>query len=392
MSTAQPSRKATVVHSLPFWLPLTATWLYNQIRYLPPEITSHIVCGWTEHCDRFHVENIHSLRDSIGWKWRVELGLYRWGVRRYFAHLLPTIRQCQASVLHSHWGDVAWRDLPAARAANVPHVATFYGKDVNYLPQMKPIWAKRYSELFAHISLVLCEGTHMGKCLEKLGCPSKKIQVLHLGVEVDQILFRPRRWNGDEPFRVLIAASFREKKGIPYALEAIGQLQDEVNHIEITIIGDSSKDRRSHPEKEKILDALKRYRLEARTRLLGYQPYSVLFEEAYRHHLFISPSVTAVDGDTEGGAPVTIIEMAATGMPIVSTTHCDIPAVVLHGKTGLLAPERDSPALYECLRWFVRHPERWQEMLEAGRKHVEDQYNVVSQVRKLRDIYLSLAG
>jgi colanic acid/amylovoran biosynthesis glycosyltransferase len=232
----------------------------------------------------------------------------------------------------------------------------------------------------------------MGKCLEKLGCPSKKIQVLHLGVEVDQIVFRPRRWNGDEPFRVLIAASFREKKGIPYALEAIGQLQDEVNQIEITIIGDASKDRRSHPEKEKILDALKRYRLEARTRLLGYQPYPVLFEEAYRHHLFISPSVTAVDGDTEGGAPVTIIEMAATGMPIVSTTHCDIPAVVLHGKTGLLAPERDSPALYECLRWFVRHPERWQEMLEAGRKHVEDQYNVVSQVRKLRDIYLSLAG
>lgn len=392
MSTAQPSRKATVVHSLPFWLPLTATWLYNQIRYLPSEITNHIVCGWTEHCDQFHVQNIHSLRDSLGWKWRVELGLYRWGVRRYFAHLLPTIRQCQASVLHSHWGDVAWRDLPAAREANVPHVATFYGKDVNYLPQMKPIWAERYRELFAHISLVLCEGPHMGKCLEKLGCPPKKIQVLHLGVDVDQIVFRPRRWNGDEPFRVLIAASFREKKGIPYALEAIGQLQDEVNQIEITIIGDASKDRRSHPEKEKILDALKRYRLEARTRLLGYQPYSVLFEEAYRHHLFISPSVTAVDGDTEGGAPVTIIEMAATGMPIVSTTHCDIPAVVLHGKTGLLAPERDSPALYECLRWFVRHPERWQEMQEAGRKHVEDKYNVVSQVRKLRDIYLSLAG
>jgi colanic acid/amylovoran biosynthesis glycosyltransferase len=392
MSTAQPSRKATVVHSLPFWLPLTATWLYNQIRYLPPEITSHIVCGWTEHCDRFHVQNIHSLRSSLGWKWRVELGLYRWGVRRYFAHLLPTIRQCQAAVLHSHWGDIAWRDLPAAREANVPHVATFYGKDVNYLPQVKPIWAERYRELFAHISLVLCEGPHMGKCIEKLGCPSKKIQVLHLGVEVDQIVYRPRRWNEGGPFRVLIAASFREKKGIPYAIEAIGQLQDEVNQIEITIIGDASKDQRSHPEKEKILDMLKRYRLESRTRMLGYQPHSVLFEEAYRHHLFISPSVTAVDGDTEGGAPVTIIEMAATGMPIISTTHCDIPAVVLHGKTGLLAPERDSTALSECLRWFIRHPERWQEMLEGGRKHVEDQYDVVRQVRKLRDTYLSLAG
>lgn len=389
MNTERPSRKVTVVHSLPFWLPLTSTWLYNQIRYLPSEIDNQIVCGWTEHRDRFDVQNIHSLRDLLGWRWKLEIGLYRLGIRRYFSHLLPTIQQCRASVLHSHWGDTAWRDLPAARRARVPHVATFYGKDVNYLPQTRPKWAKRYKELFAQISLVLCEGSHMGRCLERWGCPSNKIQVLHLGVEVDQIAFRPRHWNRDEPFRVLIAASFREKKGIPYALEAIGQLQDEVKGVEITIIGDASKDPRSHPEKEKILSVLKRYRLESHTRMLGYQPYSVLFEEAYKHQVFISPSVTAADGDTEGGAPVTIIEMAATGMPIVSTTHCDIPEVVLHGKTGLLAPERDATALCECLRWFVRNSEHWRHMLEAGRSHIEEQYDIKKQVHKLRDIYMS---
>lgn len=389
MNTVRPLRKATVVHSLPFWLPLTSTWLYHQVKYLPSEIDNHIVCGWTEHRDLFNVQNLHSLRDSSPWRWKVEFGLYRLGIRRYFSHLLPIIRQFSASILHSHWGDMAWRDLPAAQKAKVPHVATFYGKDVSYLPQTKPKWARRYKELFAHISLVLCEGSHMGKCLERLGCSSNKIRVLHLGVEVDQIAFRPRRWNMAEPFRVLIAASFREKKGIPYALEAIGLLKREVKHIEITIIGDASKDPRSHPEKDKILNVLRRYRLESQTRMLGYQPYSVLFDEAYKHHLFISPSVTAADGDTEGGAPVTIIEMAATGMPIVSTTHCDIPEVVLHGKTGLLAPERDVEALCECLRWFVRNSEYWHQMLEAGRSHIEEEYDIRKQVQKLRNIYMS---
>ncbi len=71
---------------------------------------------------------------------------------------------------------------------------------------------------------------------------------------------------------------------------------------------------------------------------MGYQPHSTLFAEAYRHHIFLSPSVTASTGDTEGGAPVSLIEMAATGMLIVSTTHCDIPEVIKHGVTGLLAP------------------------------------------------------
>ena len=64
-----------------------------------------------------------------------------------------------------------------------------------------------------------------------------------------------------------------------------------------------------------------------------------------KHDVFLAPSVTASNGDTEGGAPVAIIEMAASGMPIVSTRHCDIPSVVLDGVTGLLAAERDSEGL-----------------------------------------------
>ena len=33
-----------------------------------------------------------------------------------------------------------------------------------------------------------------------------------------------------------------------------------------------------------------------------------------RCHLFLSPSVTAADGDTEGGAPVGLIEASATDL------------------------------------------------------------------------------
>ena len=112
------------------------------------------------------------------------------------------------------------------------------------------------------------------------------------------------------PLRVLIAGSFREKKGIPYALEALGRLQQEIP-LEITIIGDASE--RGEAEKLQILDTIKTHNLWPKTRMLGYQPHAILLEEAYRHHIFLSPSVTASDGDTEGGLPVSIIEMAATG-------------------------------------------------------------------------------
>ena len=114
-------------------------------------------------------------------------------------------------------------------------------------------------------------------------------------------------------------------------------------------------------------------------------------EEARRHHVFLSPSVTASDGDTEGGAPVSLIEMSASGMMIVSTTHCDIPGVILDGKTGLLAPERDVDGLVERLQWIVAHPEQWMEMQRAGRAHIEAEFDARRQGERLGEIYRDLA-
>jgi colanic acid/amylovoran biosynthesis glycosyltransferase len=115
-------------------------------------------------------------------------------------------------------------------------------------------------------------------------------------------------------------------------------------------------------------------------------------EEARRHHVFLSPSVVAADGDTEGGAPVSLIEMSASGMMIVSTTHCDIPGVILDGQTGLLAPERDVDALVDHLHWIVSHPERWLDMQRAGRAHMEAEFDARRQGERLAAIYRELAA
>ena len=45
------------------------------------------------------------------------------------------------------------------------------------------------------------------------------------------------------------------------------------------------------------------------------------------------------------GLPVTLMEMAASGMPVISTRHADIPELVEHQRTGLLADERDVDGL-----------------------------------------------
>lgn len=378
-----------VIHSFPLWLPKTQTWMYNQIIHLPPHIENHVVCERCQNMDQFSLPNIHCLFEVNRARYYWEKLILRLGLRQHTEFLVDIAKDQQGSVLHSHFGVIGWNNLCAAEKAGLRHVVTFYGQDVSRYPRQDNRWYDRYRELFESADLFLCEGPHMARCLVDLGCPDAKVRVHHLGIPVRRIAYRPRHWNPDTPLRVLMAATFTAKKGIPDGLEALGRLQKRVP-VEISIIGDARDDAESQAERRRILDILDRHHLQSSTRLLGYQTYEVFFDEAYKHHVFLSPSITAPDGDTEGGAPVSLIEMAATGMPIVSTRHCDIPEVILENETGLLADEGDPEGLCQLMTQLVEHPERWSPMAAAGRKHVEAVYDATVQGTLLGQHYESL--
>ena len=118
-----------------------------------------------------------------------------------------------------------------------------------------------------------------------------------------------------------------------------------------------------------------------------YQSHQTMLKESYNHHLFLQPSVTANDGDTEGGAPVAIIEMLATGMPVVATTHCDIPEVTGPAFAHLLAPERNAAKLAACIQSLLDEPDSWSDLASEGRKHVEQEYHRLRQAERLTDHY-----
>ncbi|MEA2077651.1 MAG: glycosyltransferase, partial [Candidatus Marinimicrobia bacterium] len=92
------------------------------------------------------------------------------------------------------------------------------------------------------------------------------------------------------------------------------------------------------------------------------------------------PSITAQDGDTEAGAPVAILEVQATGLPVISSYHADIPAAVVDGKSVLLAPERDVETLAKHLWYLVEHSDVWGAMWRAGREYMEQESEVMVQV------------
>lgn len=376
------------------YLTLTETWIYGQISNLKT-FSPVVYSRNTDNLDIYPVDKIRSfgLKDERGGLWT--LSCKAWN--RLFGFYPPYpfyLMKDRPDLIHAHFGMSGYNSLFVKKAFSLPLVTTFYGLDLGQVPYQFPEWRKRYLKLFDAGDLFLLEGSHMRDCLVELGCPSEKTSVQHLGIDLDKTYYRKREPGEDETVKVLVVGSFREKKGMPYAMEAFGTVMRDNPGLKmsLTIIGDSSGKPDEEKEKSRILEAIDRYRISGSVKMLGYQPFSVLNHELYRHHIFLSPSVTAADHDTEGGAPVTIIEASASGMPVVSTLHCDIPEVVLNGKSGYLVPERDVESLAEKLDLLVRNPPAWEKMGLAGRRHIEDAYDVKKQVRKLEEIYGNLLG
>ena len=111
--------------------------MYNQLRYLPD--------GVAEHLDQFRVPNIHCFADEPRWRRVWDRGLRPFRFRPYLNFIGKVARGCEADILHSHFGPIGWSDMGVARRADLRHVVTFYGQDVNHLPQHQPIWRQRYA-------------------------------------------------------------------------------------------------------------------------------------------------------------------------------------------------------------------------------------------------------
>ena len=365
----------TVAHCVTPYLPLTARWIHAQIahlrRYRPVVLTQE-----TQNLDSFPVGAVHDAGSyAAPRRWANRLVRKTTGQYPFYGGLL---QREGASLIHAHFGYHGHFCQRARRASGLPMMVSFYGEDgTRYLRYRR--WLRRYRRLFEAAEAVLVEGGAMGSRLVEAGCPPGKVRVHRLGVEVDGIPFRPRQ--PAETVRFLICASFREKKGIPQALMAVGRaLQMHPFPCEVVLIGDG-------PERARVLEAVESSGLGERVRLLGALPYERVLQEMERCHVLLQASLTAADGDGEGGAPVVLLDAQASGLPVVATRHADIPEYVLDGRSGLLAPEGDVEALAECIGVLVDDPVRWPDMGREGRRHVEGSYNAPVQCAALESVY-----
>ncbi len=371
-----------IAHAVYYYLAVTENWIHDQIVGLSPYHDQIVLAGLTENIDIFPVDKLISFEEVS------PMNKFRQRVMRklYPDYVLPFWREHikHADLVHSHFGDEGYRNYDICRRFGVKHITSFYGYDLTeYMASL--VWRTRFAALFEDVDKVIVEGGFARQTIINAGCDPNKVIVNHLGVKIENIPHRIRKVPVSAPLRVLMAAGFNEKKGLVYGIRALGKLVEQRREVLLTVIGDS-RSKRSKVKKE-IMQALVDTGLMSRTRLLGFVPYETLLEEAMKHDIFLSPSITTDKGTGEGGAPVSLLHVQATGLPVVSTLHCDIPEYVVNGVTGILVEEKNVDLLAMAMLAVEGNLERFS---MHCRGHVANNYDSQKMIRNLNEIYKRL--
>jgi colanic acid/amylovoran biosynthesis glycosyltransferase len=285
------------------------------------------------------------------------------------------------ALIHAHFAPDGANALALKRALKAPLIVTLHGYDVtigdrvfrrslrgrNYL--------RRRSQLWKEASCFLCVSSSIRASAIARGFPVHKLINHYIGV--DCVFFRPIAYGERNHEQIVFVGRLVEKKGCEYLVRAMALVQAMHPEAHAIIIGDGPM-RASLEGQAKALGV--------RANFLGAQPSDVVRSWVSKARLLCNPSVTASTGDSEGFGMV-FAEAQAMGTPVVSTFHGGIPEAVVHGKTGLLAKERDVVGLAMNIQRFLADEEFWRACSGRAIAHVRDNFDLHVQTRKLESIY-----
>jgi colanic acid/amylovoran biosynthesis glycosyltransferase len=371
-----------VAHLLRAYLGQTVTFVWQYISQLE-RVKPVVICEEVMNLDQFPLKNGLIKPLSKGWLTSFPV--------KYRHHKLPSLyllakaknilRDQNISVMHAHFGHNGADYVDISKSLNIPLITTFYGHDLSKFSSIE-LYKDSYKRLFEYGNLFLVEGPSMKKKLVALGCPENKISIQRIAIDISRYKFISSQWNKQRHIKLLFIGRFVDKKGLEYALRAVARLRTEYK-FEFRIVGFG-------PLEKDLKLLCHKLNLDDHVVWLGRKSYSEMLGELHHADVLIQPSVTAPDGESEGGAPTVLLEAQACGVPIISTYHADIPYVTVPDKSAFLVPEKDTVALAEKLKFLFDNPDIWAEMGRIGRLHIEEKHSIKKEVKTLEDRYFNI--
>jgi len=349
--------------------------VYDLVRHLPKGEFEFVVGAPR---DGIFFERFQALGVPV-----VEIPFGHIGLRQLFA-TIRLIRRHAIDLVHTHGKGPGLYGRLAARWTGVPAVHTFHGIHYQGYPVVAQWlylalerWLSRISRLIINVS-----GSQEGEGLRLRLFRAEQSVVIVNGVDFEEMdtvlrastIHRGTFGLGSDDLVLGCVARFDPVKRLEVLLGAVRRLRDRIPKLALILVGGGG-------EEERIRNLAKTMGVAQQVIFTGFLEdptpiYPVL-------DLYLSASL-------KEGLPLAVVEAMGAGVPVIAT---DVPGhrdVVTAGKTGILIPVDNVPALAAAVMDLWSDPARRAATGEAARQWARGEFHIRKMVGRTAGVYRAL--
>jgi len=268
------------------------------------------------------------------------------------AHLLSWRNQVDVVILMVFSGPAfGMADISSwlARVIGKPLVLWLHGGNLPHFSQQHPAWVRR---VLARGKRIVSPSTYLAHFFAEWGY---EIDVIPVGLDLEDYTYGHRQ--RVQP-RLLWMRTFQDIYYPEMAVEVLAQLQGSCPEATLTMAGQA----KGTLARVQALSMAKG--LAGKVRFAGFLDKAGKEREFARHDIFLNTN--RVDN-----MPMSVMEAAAFGLPVVATAVGGIPNLLEHEKTGLLVGNEDIVGMATAVQRLLHEPDLAARLSANGRRLAE---------------------
>jgi glycosyltransferase involved in cell wall biosynthesis len=249
-------------------------------------------------------------------------------------------------------GPAFWMaDLPSwlAQSLSIPIVFWLHGGNLPNFTTKNPAWVTR---VLRRGRAVCAPSGYLADFYSKLGF---QIEVIFNIIDLEKYPFRKRTQL--KP-RILWMRTFESIYNPEMAIEVLERVRESFPEATLTMAG----------QDRGILDHIQQIVTEKQ--LNKFVHFAGFLDEQAKQIEFDSHDIYLHTNHVDN-MPISVIEAAAFGLPVIATRVGGIPYMLEDGKTGLLVADNDTQAMVQAAQVLLNKPEMAEKLSVNGRLNAE---------------------
>ncbi len=298
----------------------------------------------------------------------------------YFVQAVVLWDRCRrtgSSHIHAHFANVA-SDV-AMLAAMLGGDGVTWSFTMHGPTEFYDLRHHRLAEKATDAQFVICISDFARSQLMGIVSPAEwaKLRVVHCGVDVER--FAPaEHGRRDGPVTIACVGRLVPEKGQSLLIEAVRAMRDTDVDVRLVLVGDG-------PQRAALEGLVDASDLRDRVELRGAVAHTEVERILRGADIFCLPSFAE-------GVPIVLMEAMAMELPVIACQVMGIPELIEDDITGRLVRPGARDDLIAALSALAADPDRRAALGRAARQRVADEFELRSNVARLRDVYSEYVG